>query len=30
MHNEIGPVVLGFLSAMFAVYGMRELGRVVN
>ena len=25
MHNEIGPAVLGFLSAVFAVYGIREL-----
>ena len=25
MHNEIGPVVLGFLSAVFAAYGTREL-----
>jgi hypothetical protein len=25
MHNEIGPLVLGFLSAVFAAYGIREL-----
>lgn len=25
MHNEIGPVVLGCLSAIFAGYGIREL-----
>ena len=25
MHNEIGPVVLGFLSAVFGAYGTREL-----
>jgi hypothetical protein len=25
MHNEIGPVVLGGLSAIFAGYGVREL-----
>jgi hypothetical protein len=25
MHNEIGPVVLGGLSAIFAGYGIREL-----
>jgi hypothetical protein len=25
MHNEIGPVLLGFLSAVFAAYGIREL-----
>jgi hypothetical protein len=25
MHNEIGPVVLGFLSAVFAAYGIWEL-----
>jgi hypothetical protein len=25
MHNEIGPVVLGALSAIFSGYGIREL-----
>jgi hypothetical protein len=25
MHNEISPVVLGGLSALFAAYGIREL-----
>ena len=25
MHNEIGPVVLGSLSAVFAAYGIRKL-----
>jgi hypothetical protein len=25
MHNEIGPIVLGVLSAVFAAYGIREL-----
>jgi hypothetical protein len=25
MHNEIGPVVLGLLSVVFAGYGVREL-----
>jgi hypothetical protein len=25
MHNEIGPVVLGLLTVVFAGYGVREL-----
>jgi hypothetical protein len=25
MHNEIGPVVMGVLSALFGAYGIREL-----